>query len=128
MKKRDYRDYIQDILDSIKDISSFVGDMGSEDFAKDRKTINAVVRSVEIIGEATKNLPSSFRNKHVSVPWKKMAGMRDKLIHEYFGVDLEILWEVIKKDIPLLEPKLREIFAKYQEQIKLDKEKGNNLA
>jgi uncharacterized protein with HEPN domain len=112
MKKRDYRDYLHDLLDSMKDIEDFVGNMTYEDFIEDKKTINAVVRSIEIIGEATKNLPTSFRNEYSSVPWRKMAGMRDRLAHEYFDIDMEILWQVIKKDIVSLEPKIRQILER----------------
>ena len=83
--------------------------MTFSDFAKDRKTINAVVRSVEIIGEAAKKIPKSIRKKNQSIPWKKMAGMRDKLIHEYFGVDTEILWEVANNDIPPLKPLIQNV-------------------
>jgi len=72
--------------------------MTFEDFAKDKKTINAVIRSIEVIGEATKNIPKTIRDKYLSIPWKKMAGMRDKMIREYFGVDIKILWKTIKKD------------------------------
>jgi len=104
MRKRDYRDYLKDIIDSIKDIESFTENMTFEDFAKDRKTINAVIRSFEVIGEAAKKIPKSIRDKHPSIPWKKMVGMRDKMIHEYFGVDIEIIWKTIKEDIPSLKP------------------------
>ena len=109
MKKRDYRDYIQDIIDSINDIESFTRDMSFEDFNNDRKTINAVVRSIEVIGEATKNLSKSVRDMNSSIPWKKMSGMRDKMIHEYFGVDIEILWKVAKEDVSSLKPLLENI-------------------
>jgi len=97
MRKRDYRDYIKDIIDSINDIESFTENMTFEDFAKDKKTINAVIRSIEVIGEAAKNIPKKLRDKYPYIPWKKMAGMRDKMIHEYFGVDIKILWKTIKK-------------------------------
>jgi len=112
MKRRDYRDYLQDILDSIKDIESFIENMDSEDFTKDKKTINAVIRSIEVIGEATKNIPKSIRDKYPSVPWKKMAGMRDRMIHEYFGVDIEILWKTVKEDIPSLKPLMEALLEK----------------
>jgi uncharacterized protein with HEPN domain len=102
MKRRDYRDYLQDILDSINDIESFILGMGFEEFKGDRKTINAVVRSIEVIGEASKRIPRSLKAKYKGVPWREMAGMRDKLIHEYFGVDVEILWKTAKDDIPPL--------------------------
>ena len=93
MKTRDYRDYLRDILDAIDDIESFVGEMTYEEFVKDRKTMNAVVRSIEIIGEASKNIPETIKAKYTEIPWKQMAGMRDKLIHAYFGVDVETLWK-----------------------------------
>ena len=109
MKRRDYRDYIKDILDSINDIESFIRGMSFEDFKRDRKTINAVVRSIEVIGEATKKIPKTLKDKHKEVPWKKMSGMRDKLIHEYFGVDVEILWKTTKDDIPPLKQLVQNI-------------------
>ena len=102
MKTRDYRDYLQDILDAIKDIESFVDEMTYAQFVKDRKTLNAVVRSIEIIGEASKNIPQSIKEKYKALPWKQMAGMRDKLIHAYFGIDKETLWQAVRKDIPPL--------------------------
>jgi len=102
MRRRDYRDYLQDILDSINDVESFILGMGFEEFKGDRKTINAVVRSIEVIGEASKRIPRSLKAKYKEVPWREMAGMRDKLIHEYFGVDVEILWKTAKDDIPPL--------------------------
>jgi uncharacterized protein with HEPN domain len=102
MKRREYRDYLQDALDSIDDVASFIGGMSFEEFKKDRKTINAVVRSIEVIGEASKRIPRGLKAKYKGVPWREMAGMRDKLIHEYFGVDVEILWKTAKDDIPPL--------------------------
>ncbi len=106
---RDYRDYIQDILDSIDEIESFTEGMKFEEFTKDKKTINAVTRSVEVIGEAAKKIPKSIRNKYPNIPWKKISGMRDKLIHEYFGIDLEILWKVAKDNIPPLKSTIKNI-------------------
>ena len=80
--------------------------MSFEQFSNDKKTINAVLRSLEVIGEAAKKIPNSIRREHPDVPWQKMTGMRDKLIHDYSGVDYEIVWETIKKDIVQLEKQL----------------------
>jgi uncharacterized protein with HEPN domain len=109
MKKRDYRDYINDILESINDIENFVAGMNYEDFKEDRKTINATVRSIEIIGEASKKIFDSLKSKFPAIPWKEMVGMRNKLIHEYFGVDIDILWQTIKEDLSSLKPLIVEI-------------------
>lgn len=109
MRKRDYRDYLSDILESIDDIESFINDMTFEDFLNDKKTKNAVIRSIEVIGEATKNIPESIKVKYPSVPWKKMAGMRDKMIHEYHRIDFGILWKTVKEDIPFVKPMLQSV-------------------
>lgn len=100
--KRDYRDYLQDILEAIRDIADFTAGMDFDAFARDKKTINAVVRSIEVIGEAAKRIPKSLQDRYASVPWKKMISMRNKLIHEYFGIDLEILWKVVTEEAPSL--------------------------
>ncbi len=97
--KRIVDDYLEDILDSIADIGEFTKGMTFEQFAQDRKTVNAVIRSLEIIGEATKKIPDSIRIEHKDEPWKEIAGMRDKLIHEYFGVDIQLVWITIQEDI-----------------------------
>jgi uncharacterized protein with HEPN domain len=107
--ERDYRDYVQDILDAINDIAVFIGNLSFEKFVKDKKTINAVVRSLEIIGEAAKNVPRSLKIRYEDIPWKQMAGMRDKLIHEYFGVDTEILWKVVKEELPPVKPLIKKM-------------------
>ncbi|MCK4644563.1 DUF86 domain-containing protein [bacterium] len=100
--KREYKDYLADILESINDISEFTKEMSLEEFKKDKKTINAVVRSLEIIGESSNKIPIEIRKEYPELPWGKVIGMRNKLIHEYFGIDLEILWSTIKKNIPPL--------------------------
>jgi uncharacterized protein with HEPN domain len=109
MKRRDYRDYLQDILNAVDDIEGFVDDMSFEEFAKDRKTLNAVVRSIEIIGEASKNIPDALKAKYEELPWKQMTGMRDKLIHAYFGVDVETLWKAVKENIPPLKKSIQKM-------------------
>jgi uncharacterized protein with HEPN domain len=101
-EERDSLDYLMDILDSIEKIEDFVKGFNFEEFSKDTKTIYAVVRALEIIGEATKNLPNSLRLHHPEVPWKDMAGFRDKVVHGYFGVDLEVVWDTAVEDAPFL--------------------------
>ncbi len=107
MIERNYGDYIQDIYDSVVDIENFIKGMEFEEFSINKKTVNAVTRSLEVIGEAAKKIPETLKKKYDHIPWKRMAGMRDKLIHEYFGVDIEILWEVIKDEIPTLKPAIK---------------------
>jgi len=102
MRERVYWDYVKDISDSIQDAEEFVKGYGVEDFKNSKKTIYAVIRAIEVIGEAAKKIPKSIRDKYPDVPWKDMAGMRDKLIHEYFGVDVEILWKTVQQDLPTL--------------------------
>jgi len=109
LKDRDIRDYLKDILDSITDIENFVGNMTYEEFIKDRKTLNAVVRSIEIIGEASKKLPDAIKTKYAELPWKEITGMRDKLIHAYFGMDTETIWQTVKHNIPTLKQTIQKI-------------------
>lgn len=107
--KRDYIEYIEDILRSIEEIDIFTAGMSFDDFVKDKKTINAVIRSFEVMGEAAKIIPDSVKKHYPAIPWKYMSGMRDKLIHEYFGVDTEILWTVIKEELPPLKPVIKKL-------------------
>jgi len=96
--------YIKDILDAIKKIDEFVENISYEEFLKDVKTRYIVVRALEIIGEAVKSISDELKDKHPKVPWKTIAGMRDKLIHAYFGVDWEVVWLTVEKDIPKIKP------------------------
>ena len=113
--KRTYKDYILDVLSSIQEIGEFTKDMNFEEFIKDRKTVNAVIRSLEVMGEAVKKIPVEIRDRYPEIPWKYIAGMRDKLIHEYHGVDLEIVWEVVKKEVPPLKQLFEKILIDLKE-------------
>jgi uncharacterized protein with HEPN domain len=101
---REYIDYINDILDAINEIEEFIEGMGYDAFMEDKKTRNAVIRSLEVMGEAVTKIPHDIRDKYLEIPWKRIAGMRNKLIHEYFGVDLDIVWTVCTEEIPPLKP------------------------
>jgi len=108
MSERPVKLYISDILESISKIKKYTRGMLFKEFANDEKSIDAVVRNIEIIGEATKHIPKSLRLKHVEVPWKEIIGT-SKVIHEYFGVDIEILWKTISEDIPALKKQIDKI-------------------
>ena len=109
MKKREVRDYLHDILESIDEVESFVEDMSFEEFMKDRKTKNAVMRSIEVIGEASRHVPVALREKYSEVPWKEIIGMRDKLIHGYSGIDYETVWKATNEDVPSLKKLIQKI-------------------
>lgn len=109
MKNREYGDYIQDIFDSIDAIEEFIGRINFEDFKEDKRTSFAVIRCIEVIGEAAKQVPAPIRKKYPEVPWKDMAGMRDKTIHEYFGVDLKVVWKAAKNELPQIKHLIKKI-------------------
>lgn len=110
---RDHSLYLKDILAAIESIESFVAGMTYEDFCEDDKTASAVIRKFEIIGEATKNVPDEIRKHHPSLPWKEMAGMRDRLIHFYFGVDHNLVWMTIKERLPQVKSEIQDIIRAY---------------
>jgi uncharacterized protein with HEPN domain len=112
--KKEFLDYIEDIIEAMDDAMNFVKGMEYDVFVKDRKTVYAVTRAMEIIGEAVKKIPTSVKNRYSQIPWKDMAGMRDKVIHEYFGVDLKRVWSTIKKDIPNLKLLFEKILKDFE--------------
>ena len=109
MRNREYGDYLSDILNSIKDIDSFIKGLSFDSFKNDKRTVYATVRCIEVIGEAARKIPKSLKDKYPAIPWTKMVDMRNKVIHEYFGVDTSILWETVKEDIPSIKPLIQSI-------------------
>lgn len=109
---RDYKDYLLDIDHSLRQAEKFVVGFDLDSFSSDEKTIYAVIRALEIIGEATKNIPQKFKKEHGEVPWKKLGDMRNVLIHEYFGVNKKVVWQIIKRDIPEVKNKMLELMKK----------------
>jgi len=101
--------YVRDILQNMQDAEEFTHGLSYDEFAADKKTLNAVLRSVEVIGEAAKNVPDSIRSNYPAVPWKEMAGMRDKVIHFYFGVDREAVGLAVKERIPAIKPLIEQV-------------------
>ncbi len=103
---------LEDIADSMRFIRKFIGGMGQKEFLEDDKTQAAVVRHIEIIGEAAKQVPGEFRKKHPEIEWKMMAGMRDKLIHGYAGVDYYLVWGTASETIPKTLPSIEKLIGK----------------
>lgn len=99
-KKRNYKIYLDDIFESMKRIEGYIKDIDFQGFQNNQMVIDATVRNFEIIGEASKNIPKDVQNKYVEVPWRKMYGLRNLISHEYFGIDLEMLWEIAIHNLP----------------------------
>ena len=109
---RDYSVYLDDIVTAIDKIGVFTQGMSEAQFAVDPKTLDAVIRNLEIVGEAAKNIPDDVRRRFTEVEWRKAAGLRDLLIHEYFAVDAAIIWDVVKNKLPLLRRQVAEILSR----------------
>jgi uncharacterized protein with HEPN domain len=105
--KRNIRLYLQDLWESILAIEKYTKNLSEEEFISNNMIQDAVVRRLEIMGEAVKNIDDEYRNKYPLIPWKKIAGMRDIITHEYFGVKLDRIWDVIRKDLPGLREKIK---------------------
>lgn len=107
--KKDLTVYLNDILTSIEQIKEYQKELTKKKFTTDIKTQDAIIRRLEIIGEASRNLSQDEREKYSEIPWKEIIGTRDKLIHGYFYLDLDLVWEILSKDLPDLENKIRKI-------------------
>ena len=113
--KKNIKIFLEHILESINLIEKYVKDKNLDDFLKSTQLQDAIIRRIEIIGEAIKNIPNSFREEYTIIPWKQITGMRDILIHQYFGVDLDLTWEVIKEDLPKLKKQITSINEEYEQ-------------
>jgi uncharacterized protein with HEPN domain len=109
---RDSRVYLDDILESIGAIRDYTAGLSRDTFGQDRRTVDAVLRNLEVIGEAVKQLPAEVRSAEPEIEWQKIAGFRDVLIHAYFGVDLDIVWDVVSNKLPRLEEQIRELLGR----------------
>lgn len=101
--------YIEHILDCIRKIKEFSEGLSFKEFFVNELVQDAVIRNIEVIGEASKKISTNTKQVYFDVPWKEIAGMRDKLIHDYLGVDFEVVWRTIKEDIPMLERQIKKI-------------------
>jgi len=113
MKKRYIKDYVIDIFDNVNKIIKFTEGLTYEDFAKNDEKIYAVVRALEIIGESAKSIPKEVKKKYPNIPWDKIVGMRNKIAHEYFGIDVKIVWTTATKDILQLKEEMGKIIKDF---------------
>ena len=108
---RDYKVYLEDILEAIRKIREFTNGTSLAVLSKDAKTLDAVIRNLEVIGEAVKCLPEEVKSQRPDVTWKKIAGLRDILIHEYFGINVEVVWDVIQHKLSSLEDAAKQLLG-----------------
>jgi len=109
---REYIDHLKDILDAIEKAEQFTEGMDFEKFSVDYKTRFAVIRALEIIGEASKKIPETVKRQNPNLPWREITGIRDILIHEYFGLNLKVIWKTLKEDFPVLKPAISAMLEK----------------
>ena len=113
---RDYKAYLKDILDSIKKIEKYTNRIFFDKFSSDELIQDGVIRNLEIIGEAVKNISDDVKNKYSDIDWKKIAGLRDILVHAYFGIDVEIVWDIVKNKIPELKQEILKIYMEFEDK------------
>lgn len=109
MSERTVALYANDIREAIERIEAYTKSLSFEDFRHDEKTIDAVVRNIEVIGEASRHIPDTIRLQYPTIPWKQIVGSRDKMIHEYFGVDLDVLWKTVTEDLSALKQQVENL-------------------
>ncbi len=109
MPKRDPDLLVRDMLEAIRKIELYIAGLDRSSFLGDEKTTDAVVRNLEVLGEAARQLPGDFTSRHSYIPWNEIAGLRNRIVHDYFGLDLEIIWQVIDNDLPSLKAELEKL-------------------
>jgi len=112
MSKREIKILLDDMIEAIGKIDRYIKGMTFDDFVNDSKTVDAVVRNLEVIGEAANRIPRSFQQQHPEIEWRQIIGLRNRVIHDYFGIDYDIVWYVITKDLKKLKNKLKNILKK----------------
>ncbi len=106
---RDYKLYLEDTVEAINRIEEYIQNLTFEDFSKNKLVLDAVVRNLEIIGEACRSIPEDIRRRYPDVEWKKIVGLRNILIHQYFGIDTELIWDIVKNKLPDLKHKVKQM-------------------
>ena len=112
MKGRNYKLFVEDILIALAKIERYIEDLNYDSFVKNEMVIDAVIRNLEIIGEASRNIPDDVKDRHGALPWGRMIALRNIAAHEYFRIDLAIIWEIITENLPDTKPEIQEILDK----------------
>jgi uncharacterized protein with HEPN domain len=116
MKRKNHKLFVEDMLEAIEKIERYIRGLTHETFVKNDMAVDAVIRNLEIIGEASRNIPEGLREKYPDIPWKRMIGLRNIAVHEYFGVDLGIIWEIISRNLPETKPKIGAMLKAFENE------------
>lgn len=108
---REYRFYLEDMRTSCEKVTQYTRPLTQAQFLSDQKTYDAVMRNFEIIGGAAKHIPNEVRSQHPEIDWRRVAAFRDVAIHEYFGIDVDVVWDIIQNKIPALDPQIRRLLS-----------------